>query len=198
MSSNRRILLVDDEPSIREVLGAVLRSQGYQVLTAEDGVDALTLLEEPLPSVIISDLRMPRMSGFELLAIVRKRFPQIPVIAISGEFLGGDLPTGVLADAFLQKGAYRVEKLFTLLTQLTANSPIRAPQTRVEIAPVWVPKDVAGSVMVTCTKCLRSFDLCVRNMNGGIHVASCPSCTTPVKFLIDHRTESILKSDAAA
>jgi len=51
-----------------------------------------------LPDVIISDLQMPKMNGFEFLPVMRKRFPQIPIIAISGEFSGRDVPESVLAD----------------------------------------------------------------------------------------------------
>jgi PleD family two-component response regulator len=62
-----RVLVVDDEPSIREVVGAVLESQGYEVFTVADGLDGLNALSGSLPDVIISDLNMPRMSGFEFL-----------------------------------------------------------------------------------------------------------------------------------
>src|SRR5579864_8268664 len=79
-----RVLVVDDEPSIREAARAILESQGYEVLTVADGLDGLRALSSSLPDVIISDLNMPRMSGFEFLAIVRKRFPRIATIAMSG------------------------------------------------------------------------------------------------------------------
>jgi PleD family two-component response regulator len=84
---SHRILVVDDEPSIRETAGAILESEGYEVLTAADGLDGLNALSKSLPDVIISDLNMPRMSGFEFLAIVRKRFPHIATIAVSGEYI---------------------------------------------------------------------------------------------------------------
>lgn len=63
-----RVLVADDEPSIREAIGAILESQGYEVLTVADGLDGLNALSGSLPDVIISDLHMPRMSGFEFLA----------------------------------------------------------------------------------------------------------------------------------
>jgi CheY-like chemotaxis protein len=97
-----RILVVDDEPSIRETAKAILGSEGYEVLAVADGFDALHALSKSLPDVIISDLNMPRMSGFELLAIVRKRFPHIATIAMSGEYIADANPRGILADAFLQ------------------------------------------------------------------------------------------------
>ena len=80
-----RVLVLDDEPSIREAVREILESQGYEVLTVADGLDGLHALSRSLPDVIISDLNMPRMSGFEFLAIVRKRFPHIATISMSGE-----------------------------------------------------------------------------------------------------------------
>ena len=74
-----RVLFVDDEPAVRTTSAAVLESSGYEVLTAADGLEGLHALDEALPDLIISDLRMPNMSGFEFLAVVRNRFPQIPI-----------------------------------------------------------------------------------------------------------------------
>lgn len=72
----------------------------------------------------VSDLRMPNMSGFELLSIVRQRFPHLPVIAISGEFIEVG-PSGLLADAFLQKGLYRPEAPAAKIAELIECSPLR-------------------------------------------------------------------------
>lgn len=72
-----RILLVDDQPACLACLRAVLTCNSYIVDTAVDGLDALMKLKRSLPDLIVSDLRMPRMSGFELFAVVRQRFPHI-------------------------------------------------------------------------------------------------------------------------
>jgi CheY-like chemotaxis protein len=53
----------------------LLHKEGYQVTTANNGFDALLKLKEVVPEVIISDLNMPKMSGFEFLSVVRRRFP---------------------------------------------------------------------------------------------------------------------------
>ena len=139
-----RILVVDNEPSIREVVRAVLESQGYEVFMAADGLDGLNALSGSLPDVIISDLNMPRMSGFEFLAIVRKRFPRIATIAMSGEYIAGENPSGILADAFLQKGGYTFNELFEEVAKLLAASPIRSEREKSDIAPLFVPEGPRG------------------------------------------------------
>ena len=99
-----RILVVDDEPSVRESLVGFLNDAGYDVSTAEHGFDALLQLRSATPDVIISDLNMPQMSGFEFLSVVRRRFPEILVVAVSGAYESGDcVPGGVIADAFYAK-----------------------------------------------------------------------------------------------
>ena len=121
-----RLLVVDDELSLREIVTATLEESGYDVAAANDGLDALKKLEEFIPDMIISDLQMPRMSGIEFLAIVRRRFPCVPVIATSGEFCAGELPAEVLADAYLEKGAYTAMQLCATITGLLAVSPIQS------------------------------------------------------------------------
>lgn len=125
-TSRARLLVVDDEPAVREVTSALLAAEGYDVSTAEDGLEAVGRLVEPLPDLVISDLRMPNMSGFELLRVVRERFPHVPVIAMSGEFSEKELPPGLLADAFLQKGAFTIEQLCSTITALISAPPQRA------------------------------------------------------------------------
>lgn len=70
------ILVVDDEESIRELLRDFLESIGYSVDAAKDGIDALEVLEKKEYSLILSDINMPRMKGFELLAEVRAKYPK--------------------------------------------------------------------------------------------------------------------------
>lgn len=176
-----RILLVDDEPTIRITGKALLESQGYEVLCADDGFAALAALKKSLPDIIISDLRMPNMNGFELLSVVRHRFPHLPVIAISGEFSGPSLPESVLADAFLAKGQYSPEELFEKITDLLEQLPSRPREGKPNKAAVWVRNDT-DSVVVTCTHCLRTFP--VVNTHEGINNAKCDFCDSSVRFEI--------------
>lgn len=100
-----RILIAEDEPSIRLSMSLVLTELGYRVRTAVDGSSALHEICEEIPHILISDLNMPGMSGFELLSVIRGRFPSIQAIAMSGAFSGKEIPDGVVADAFYQKGS---------------------------------------------------------------------------------------------
>lgn len=188
-----RILVVDDEPSVREMTRQVLESEGYEVLTAKDGLGGLNALSRSLPDLIISDLNMPWMSGFEFLAIVRKRFPHIATIAMSGEYVTSGNPSGILADAFLQKGQYTIQELFQEIAQLLAASPIRSEREKNDIAPLFVPRDDAGYLIITCPTCLRPNRLEAKRLNGGIHQTMCQSCGTPVKFEINHEIEPLIK-----
>lgn len=100
-----RLLIVDDESSVRLSLSCVFEAIGYRVRTAADGLSALNSLREEMPEILISDLDMPGMSGFELLTVVRCRFPDLKTIAMSGAFSGDEVPSGLAADAFYQKGS---------------------------------------------------------------------------------------------
>ncbi len=80
LQSKHRVLVVDDEESIRDVFTQLLQREGYEVEVAENGFEALLKLKEFLPDVIVSDLNMPKMSGFELLSVVRRRFPRISLL----------------------------------------------------------------------------------------------------------------------
>jgi DNA-binding NtrC family response regulator len=113
-NTKANLLIVDDEPSIRMSLGCVLKQLGYRVRAAEDGVSALIEIDEEVPDILLSDLQMPGMSGFELLAAVGCRFPGMRTIAMSGGFSGDKVPSGVSADAFFQKGS-GVEKLLRMI-----------------------------------------------------------------------------------
>jgi CheY-like chemotaxis protein len=118
----------------------VLASQGYRVSTATDGIDALNQMEFAIPDVVISDLNMPKMSGFELLPIVRRRFPSVRLFAISGVYdAGGKAPEGVIADAFYAKGRCRPANLLLTVadlmqTQVTCEAgPTRRPALAPEV-----------------------------------------------------------------
>jgi len=70
-----RLLIVHDEPSTRMLLSHIFTELGHSVRSAEDGFSALFEIRQEIPDVILSDLNMPGISGFEFLSVVRRRFP---------------------------------------------------------------------------------------------------------------------------
>ena len=103
--SKAQILVVDDDPNVRESLGMLLLSAGYDVATADNGVSAVSHLNTAVPDLIVTDLNMPHMSGAELIAHVRDCYPSISIVAMSGEYQGDAVPAGIIADRFYPRGA---------------------------------------------------------------------------------------------
>jgi CheY-like chemotaxis protein len=78
------ILVVDDEPGIRELLSLMLEAAGHNVVAAEDGIQAPKVLAAQPIQVVITDLLMPERDGLEFIAEIRKKFPGVKIIAMSG------------------------------------------------------------------------------------------------------------------
>jgi len=183
-----RMLIVDDDAVFCEIADELFSTLGYTVRCADDGFEALAMMKQALPDIIICDLNLPKMSGFELLSIIRRRFPQIPVIAMSGEYMGTDLPTGVIADAYLQKGGeHSPEVLVGKIRELLVNSPLRANVIKPASAPVWIPLNGKQYFVLTCTDCLRSFSLPTPNDldENAARKSRCEFCDTEIVYFLD-------------
>ncbi|MCX7925909.1 MAG: response regulator [Fimbriimonadales bacterium] len=83
-SPQRNVLIVDDDALVRETLHFVLEDGGYQVYAASSGAEALRILEREPVDIVLSDIFMPGMNGFDLLRQIRERAPETPVILITG------------------------------------------------------------------------------------------------------------------
>ena len=105
LTSLATILVVDDEPSIRNLLSRFLSRSGYTVLESADGRDALEQLRQRKVDLLISDIVMPERDGLEILRALRKDFEGLKVIVMSGAFDGRFLRTAEMlgAHATLQK-----------------------------------------------------------------------------------------------
>ncbi|RRA48092.1 response regulator [Acidipila sp. EB88] len=131
------ILFIDDDPTLRMIGKLLLESQGYEVVCAEGGQQAMAILESHLPDLIISDLHIPMPAGGELLPALRREYPAIPVVVVSGDPRIADGPEmlSLLADACFLKGAYRPPELFAMLARLLQSPPVRPTRPQAEIAP---------------------------------------------------------------
>lgn len=83
MKNTITVLAVDDEPMMRSLLEKILTRDGYRIITAEDGAMALSILESQPVSIVLSDIQMPKMNGFELLKVLKSRFPEVGVIMMT-------------------------------------------------------------------------------------------------------------------
>jgi len=185
-----RLLVIDDEPQIRDLFQSSLSTEGYEVRVANDGFAALAQMRRALPDLIITDLKMPNMSGFEFLSVVHRRFPQIPTIAISGEFQLAVEPLGVLADAFLAK-PFRFEELLAKVAELLREAPPR-PAIKRDRAPVWVPRN-GDYYVITCTDCLRSFSIPAEKsarILRELRALECIFCDELVQFIVEEMPEA--------
>ena len=186
-----RLLVVDDDADIRDLFQATLATHGYDVRLAKDGFAALALMRGALPDLLLTDLKMPNMSGFELLSIVRRRFPHIPTIAVSGEFqLAGEPLLGVLADAFFAK-PFQFEDLLAKVAELLRAGPPR-PAVKQDRAPVWVPRN-GEYYVVTCTDCLRSFSIPAEKsarVLRELRTLECIFCNVPIQFIVEETPEA--------
>jgi CheY-like chemotaxis protein len=179
------MLIVDDEPATRTLLSQVFRGLGHQVRSAQDGFEALEQIRSEVPDVLLSDLNMPGMSGFELLSVVRRKVPGIYVIASSGAFSGTAVPQGIAADAFYPK-ATGLGGLFQLLK--TAAPYGQKPRIGSQAAtPIWISPlernaEAGAQVLLTCPECLRAFSLSVGAADFVIHQTPCVYCDTAIHY----------------
>lgn len=89
INASKKIMIVDDSPDIRNLVSLILMKQGYEVIEAENGKDALNKLNPAGIEMIITDLRMPVMDGFEFIKHLRNKvaYKSVPVVLLTGESL---------------------------------------------------------------------------------------------------------------
>jgi CheY-like chemotaxis protein len=142
-----KIMLVEDDKSLREIYGVRLLAEGYDIVSAGDGEEALAMAIKERPQLIISDVMMPKISGFDMLDILRsttetKGIKVIMMTALSsddqrmrGESLG--------ADRYLVKSQVGIEDVVRVVHEVLADSP-SAATTPAAIAPVAPAPPVAA------------------------------------------------------
>jgi CheY-like chemotaxis protein len=180
-----KILLVEDEPSIQLSMSAVLSEAGYIVQLAEDGFSALRGIRQEMPDILLSDLNMPGMSGFELLSVVRRRFPAILTVAMSGAYAQNEVPFGIAADGFYSKGG-GVAVLLQVLYTLSHAEPC-IPHASSTMAPLWIHRNrdessLDTSVTIACPECLRTFAQSLHGSVDQVQVTKCTYCDTMIHF----------------
>lgn len=165
----QRILLVDDEHNLRISLATTLAVEGYEVVEAKDGQEALDLLESQSIDLVLTDIRMPRRSGIELFHEVRRRWPTLPVVMMTA-FANEHLIEDVLA-----AGVFTVvDKPFDMAPMLQLVASALANPLILVIDQV---KDEAKAIL----DMLKSV---------GLRAAVAPDASTAVQLLKDNRVDA--------
>jgi len=184
------LLIVDDEPSTRTMLSTIFSGLGHSVRCAEDGFSGLQRIRERMPDVILSDLNMPGMSGFEFLSVVRRRFPEIYVIATCGSYTGDQVPREIAADAFYEKAA-GLGLLFKLMSEASQRVYEEFAAARRQ-APQWIARGGetpyaaplnAAPLTIACHECLRTFPDTPHPARVA-HSTVCIHCNTAIEYSI--------------
>ncbi len=186
------LLLVEDDPSLRMLLSTILTKSGYRVRASEDGFSALKRIRDETPEIVLSDLLMPGMSGFEFLSVVRRRFPEIRVVAMSSAYSGVDIPKGVAADAFYEK-ATDLPALLAMIVAIRQETSENRKQAETA-APLWIAREQENSrgercVQLSCTDCLRTFSQAIAESVSVICEACCPYCAMTSRYALVQPTE---------
>ena len=113
-----RILIIDDEPQIRSMLTLMLEREGYEVVEAPDGVDGIKIYRQNPADLIITDLIMPNKDGIGMIIDLKKEFPNVKIIAMSGG--GLNKPDGYL------KGAKKLGAACTLTKPIDREEMLKA------------------------------------------------------------------------
>ena len=125
-----RLLVVDDEQLIRELYARVLSMEGYEVETAEDGIEGLEWLAKERFDVVVMNRQMPRLDGATMVAALRTAGSRIPVVMISGSLAFRPLPVRVAGElsATLMKPARHDEVIAAVAEALRPASSRRVPR----------------------------------------------------------------------
>ena len=126
--ASRRLLLIDDEPLVRTILGSLLRAMGHTVTEAASGADGLATLAAHPVDCVLTDLGMPEMTGWDVARAVRAQHPLLPIVLLTGwgEQAPGDVAEMPLADRVLGKPV-RLEELLDTIAELTPETPRPKP-----------------------------------------------------------------------
>src|SRR2546430_2317625 len=102
--AEKQVMIIEDDPAIRTVMGIVLEDAGYRVTMARDGRDALKLLEHEAPGLILLDARMPVMDGREFSRQLHARWHhKVPIITVTADTHPAELAADLEADDYLEK-----------------------------------------------------------------------------------------------
>lgn len=131
MDESKLLLIVEDIPGIRELLELTLRFKDYEVMTAQNGQEALEMIQGRRPALIVTDILMPRMDGFGLIYQLRRNREtrDIPVVFLSATYLSPedkDFATTLGAARFIEK-PINMDQFLAAIAELLSQTPATPP-----------------------------------------------------------------------
>ena len=177
----KKVLVVDDERPILDMLDLSLSSEGYEVLTAEDGEKALEIFEKQCPKLVLTDIKMPGIDGIEVLKRIKKIDDQVEVIVITGH---GDMDTAVgalkhgasdfvtkpLRDEVLMVSIERAWKKIAMSEQLqdyTENLELKAEQYKQDLKKAQ-DEMIKAERLASIGETVASLAHCIKNISTGL------------------------------
>jgi two-component system, OmpR family, response regulator len=143
MTAEARLLVVDDESNIRELLSASLRFAGFEVVTAADGREAVQLAERSRPDLVVLDVMLPDMDGFEVIRRLRAAARPLPVVFLTARDATHDKITGLTlgGDDYVTKPFSLEEVLARIRAVLRRTRGDVAPPGRLQVADLELDED---------------------------------------------------------
>ncbi len=170
----KSILLVDDEEGIRKVLSIALADMGYQVHTAENGVEALRIFDDERPAIVMTDIKMPEMDGIELLRHLKKVSPDTEVIMITGhgdmdlaiksvKYEATDFVTKPINDEILEIALNRAQERIAMRRKITEYT-----QNLEQLVQEKSQKLVEAERMAAVGQTVAGLSHAIKNITGGL------------------------------
>jgi CheY-like chemotaxis protein len=186
LSETTNLLIVDHDVRLRILLSAILTKYGYRVRSAADHFSALVEIRNEPPDIIVSGLKMPSESGFELFSVIRSRYPAIQVIDVSGGL--SDVPHRAAADAFYEMGG-KIGSLLLALGAITHSNWSEFVQYPSTLARTWIPKNGRPTsaevhVMIPCPECFRAFPQVLFETMCPVYGTTCVYCYRLIYYAI--------------
>ena len=181
--SHNKILIVDDDPNIREVLAVLLSSEGYRVSTAENGLEALKLQDSEKPNLVILDIMMPGMDGVEVCARIRARSP-VPILFLTAKSQDTDKVDAYTSggDDYLVKPFSQTELLMKIKSLLRRHNEYDKPAKKDDHTEV-LSEDITVDVR---TRSVRRKDLRINLTDKEFDI---------LRYFMDHRGEVVQNKD---
>ena len=181
--SHNKILIVDDDPNIREVLAVLLSSEGYRVSTAENGLEALKLQDSEKPNLVILDIMMPGMDGVEVCARIRAR-SSVPILFLTAKSQDTDKVDAYTSggDDYLVKPFSQTELLMKIKSLLRRHNEYDKPAKKDDHTEV-LSEDITVDVR---TRSVRRKDLRINLTDKEFDI---------LRYFMDHRGEVVQNKD---